>query len=543
MSKAKYSQVVIIGAGFSGLTMACQLQQKLKEFDYIIYERSDKVGGTWSANKYPGCAVDIPAALYTLSFAPNPNFSKLCPSQTEVLEYFYDVARRYRVLEHVACQTEWEAAVWQESTQTWSVRLRDLASGTVFFHECKVLISAVGALVNPNPLDLPGVGSFRGEIVHTARWRDGLSLRGKDVVVIGNGASAAQLIPAVIHETKSITQFIRTPQYYVPNDNIDISEFWKAVFRWIPGFLLLVRFLIFVYLETAMAMIGLDEQGSRSRVVAASKSKSYMTGSAPEKYWSLLVPEYEIGCKRRIFDKAKYIPCLQNDKLHLTNDPIVRVNELSVMTHSGRVYPADTITDRVHLAGSDFIMLQVLATGFSLTHWDVEVRGRASRSREEHWNEFGYIEAYQSIAMNDFPNFFYLLGPNCGRAHTSTLFAIENYTHLILRLIRPVLEGRASAVEVKRESEWRYNEVLHDAIEKTVFTDSCGTYFNDKQTGRNWFIYPWSSLQMYYSTHIAGLDNWVYESIPRNEGRLRPEKLQRSGLVCPSGDLPELLTV
>ncbi|KAL4784190.1 hypothetical protein BJX76DRAFT_347993 [Aspergillus varians] len=509
MSKTKFSQVVIIGAGFSGLTIACQLQDKLKEFDYTIYERSKEVGGTWSANKYPGCAVDIPAALYSLSFAPHPGFSKLCPSQTEVLDYFYEVANRYRVLEHVVCQTEWEGAAWQESSQTWIVRMRDLVSGTVFRHECKILVSAVGALVNPNPFDLPGVDSFRGEIVHTARWPEDLSLRGKDVVVVGNGASAAQVIPAVIHETKSITQFIRTPQYYVPNDNLDINAFWRAVFRWIPGFLLLFRFLLFLYLETAMAMIGLGEQGSRSRLVAASKSKAYMTGSAPEKYWSLLVPEYEIGCKRRIFDKAKYIPCLQDDKLHLTDDAIVSIGEYSIVTRSGRSYPADTI---------------VLATGFSLTHWNVEVRGRGSRSRDEHWKEFGYIEAYQSIAMNEFPNFFYILGPNCGRAHTSTLFAIESFTHLILRVIRPVLEGRASAVEPKQDSERRYNHLLHSAIEKTVFTDTCGTYFNDRQTGRNWFIYPWSSLQMWYSTHWAGLDDWSYDCRSPHDARLRPEK-------------------
>ncbi|PTU25348.1 hypothetical protein P175DRAFT_0521128 [Aspergillus ochraceoroseus IBT 24754] len=503
-----FSQVVVIGAGFSGLTIACQLQEKLKQFDYTIYERSEDVGGTWCANRYPGCAVDIPAALYSLSFAPHPGFSKLCPSQPEVLAYFHNVASRYGVLQHVVCQTEWEGAYWQESTQTWSVKLRDLVRGTVFYHECKILISAVGALVNPNSFDLPGVDSFRGEIVHTARWKRGLSLRDKKVVVVGNGASAAQLIPAIIDETKSITQFIRTPQYFVPNDNWDINTFWKAVFRWFPGFLLLFRFVIFLSLEMATVMIGRGEQGSRSRLVAANKSQAYMTGSTPEKYWPLLVPQYEIGCKRRVFDKAKYIPCLRNDKLHLTKDPIVALQESSVLTRSGQSYPADAV---------------ILATGFSLTHWNVEVRGRSNRSREDHWKEFGYIEAYQSIGMNGFPNFFYVLGPNSGRAHTSTLFAIENYAHLILRVIRPILEGRAASVEVKRACEQRYNEELHSAIEKTVFTDSCGTYFNDKQTGRNWFIYPWSSLQMWYSTHWAGLDDWSYTTIPA-EGCLRREK-------------------
>ncbi|KAL4931688.1 flavin-containing monooxygenase [Aspergillus undulatus] len=475
--------------------MACQLQDKLQEYDYTIYERSKETGGTWSANKYPGCAVDIPAALYSLSFAPNPSFSKLCPSQAEILEYFHSVSRRYRIPEHVVCQTEWEGAEWQEFSKTWTVHLRDLVSGEAFEHRCKILISAVGALVNPNPFDAPGVGTFKGEIVHTAKWREGLDLRGRDVVVIGNGASAAQVIPAVIHETKSITQFIRTPQYYVANDNFDISAVWQTLFRWCPCLLLLFRFVIFIYLESAMTMFGLGEKRSRSRVEAANKSKAYMTGSAPEKYWPLLVPEYEIGCKRRVFDKAKYIPCLRNNKLRLTDDPIVRVCESTVLTQSGAEYPADVI---------------VLATGFSLTHWDVQLRGRDDRTRAQHWTDFGYIEAYQSVANSGFPNFFYLLGPNCGRAHTSTLFAIESYTTLILRVIRPILHHGALTVEVTAASERRYNEQLHAAIDKTVFTDSCGSYFNDIRTGRNWFIYPWSSAQMWYSTHVAGLGDWAY---------------------------------
>ncbi|KAL4947944.1 hypothetical protein BDW69DRAFT_189723 [Aspergillus filifer] len=503
MSKEKYSKVVIIGAGFSGLTMACQLQDKLKEYDYTIYERSKETGGTWSANKYPGCAVDIPAALYSLSFAPNPNFSKLCPNQSEVLKYFHSVSRQYCVPDHIVCGTEWVNAEWQDSTATWTVRLQDLASGECFNHHCKILISAVGALVNPNPYNLPGVENFKGEVVHTARWREGLSLRGKNVIVVGNGASAAQVIPAVIHETKSITQFIRTPQYYVANDNFDISARWQALFRWVPGLLLLFRLFIFLYLESAMALFGLGEQGSRRRAEAAGKSRAYMTGSAPEKYWPLLIPEYEIGCKRRVFDKAKYIPCLQNPRLHLTDDPIARVCESSVVTKSGKHYPADAI---------------VLATGFSLTHWDVSIVGRNGRSRAQHWEDVGYIEAYQSIANVGFPNFFYVLGPNCGRAHTSTLFAIESYTNLILRVTRPIIQGKSSTVEVKASSEAAYNERLHEKINNTVFIDSCGSYFNDTRTGRNWFIYPWSSARMWFCTHIMGLGDWSYDAVGVDHG-------------------------
>ncbi|OQD99613.1 hypothetical protein PENSOL_c006G05907 [Penicillium solitum] len=411
------SKVLIIGAGFSGLATACQLRRDHNCDDYVIYDRSPAPGGTWWANKYPGCAVDIPAVFYSLSFAPNPDFSKVYPPQAEILEYFNKVADKFDVSRHIVRSTEWEGAYWQDLTNSWLVKLKDLSTGQTFYHECKILISAVGALVNPNRFGIPGVETFEGDIVHTAAWKADLSLHQKDVIVVGNGCSAAQLIPTIAKEAGSITQFIR----------------------------------------------------------------------------------------RRIFDNSRYISCLQQSNIHLTDDPIVKISSHSIFTKSGQEYPADAI---------------LLATGFALTQYEVELVGRNGRTRDEHWGNFGYKEAYKSVAMSGFPNFFYVLGPNSGKGHTSAIYCIENYVNLVMKAIAPVLQDRASFVEVKPDSEKEYNENLHEKIATTIFNSSCSSYFIDYKSQKNWFIYPWNSFVMWYSTHWGRSDDWTYDARPDKNHRV-----------------------
>ncbi|CAG8886881.1 unnamed protein product [Penicillium egyptiacum] len=491
--KRTSSKVLIIGAGFSGLATACQLRREHNCDDYIIYDRSSAPGGTWWANKYPGCAVDIPAVFYSLSFAPNPDFSKVYPPQAEILEYFNRVADKYDVSRHIVQNTEWEGAYWQEPTRSWLVKLKNLSTGQVFYHDCKILISAVGALVNPNTFGAPGAEIFQGDIVHTAAWKEDMSLREKDVIVVGNGCSAAQLIPAIAKEARSITQFIRTPQFYLQNENKQIDDNWKFIFRYVPGALRLLRLMVFLYLESTAVRFNINPNGNKARNLSSERSKAYIQRNAPGE----LNPR-RIIC-RRIFDNNKYISCLQKSNIHLTEDPIVEISSHSIFTKSGQEYPADAI---------------LLATGFALTQYDVELVGRNGRTRDQHWDNFGYKEAYKSTAMSGFPNFFYVLGPNSGKGHTSAIYSIENYVNLVMKVIAPVIQDRCSFVEVKPDREKDYNVNLHEKIATTIFDSSCRSYFIDYKTEKNWFIYPWNSFVMWYSTHSGRSDDWTYDVRP-----------------------------
>ncbi|KAL4915993.1 FAD/NAD(P)-binding domain-containing protein [Aspergillus aurantiobrunneus] len=490
-----FTKAVIVGAGFSGLAMACQMKQKLYCDDFVVYDRENGFGGTWLANDYPGCGVDIPAAFYSLSYVPNPDFSNFFPKRDEVLQYINNVATRFDLSRHLVGNTEWVGASWQDDSKTWLVRLRNLSTGQEYVQVCSILISAVGALTNPNPFHPHGIDRFQGNVIHTARWDHSVTLRDKAVIVVGNGASATQLVPAVAAEARSITQFLRSKQYFLPGgSNTTIDPFWRRLFRYVPGVLLSIRLFIFLYLETSTPQFNLTKNGERMRKQTAEICERYIKENAPE-YWPLLTPDYEVGCKRRVFDHDGYVAALNRDNIHLTDDEIAALHEHSVLTKAGRKYPADVI---------------VLANGFSLTQFDTDLQGRCGRSRQEYWKEVGYVEAFNTIGMSEFPNFFYILGPNSGRGHTSAIFSIENYIDLIVRVIKPIVEGSALSAEPRLASEKAYNEWLQRALRNTVFANTCRSWYVDARTGYNWAVYPWSSFYMWWTTHVAGLDDWAY---------------------------------
>lgn len=352
--------VIIIGGGFSGLIMGAQLKRKLSFEDYVIYERAPDIGGTWSANKCesgyifgvrydaltmssdPGCGVDIPALFYSLSFAPNPDFNNFFPEQPEILAYIKATAAKFGVDKRTKLNTNWDGAVWQESTKTWTVRLSDTQTGETFTQECRVLISAKGALVNPNPCTIPGVESFAGPVVHTARWTPDLNLEGKDVVVIGNGCSAAQVVPAISSDAKTVHQFSRSPQFFLPRPNPALGPVAKWIFRYVPFVQSSIRALIFHIFEYTVGQMYLSDRGERHRRRWKALSDWYVERTAPEEYWDILKPKYLIGCKRRVFDPG-YLASLKKENVSLTNEPITRIDETGVLTESGKHYPADVI--------------------------------------------------------------------------------------------------------------------------------------------------------------------------------------------------------
>ncbi|OQD87623.1 hypothetical protein PENANT_c005G07881 [Penicillium antarcticum] len=468
-----FVKIMVIGGGFSGLAMGCQLKTKLNCDDFVIYDRAAKGGGTWWANQYPGCGVDIPAVFYSLSVADH-----------------FDVAR------HFVCHVDWEEAHWQEASSTWLVKLKDLSTGKIFQQQCSLLVSAVGGLTVPNKFQLDGIERFEGDIIHTAKWKNDLSMKNKNVVVIGNGSSASQLIPNIAQDAKSITQFIRTPQHYMPSQDMPIPQIWMTLFQYAPIILQILRAIVFLYLETSGPQFNLTKDGAKRRQSAHERSVHYVQSTAPEKYWELLIPKFDLGCKRRVFDNDKYIAILNRENVHLTDDPVVSLQRESVLTKSGQIHPADII---------------VLATGFALAQYDSKLIGRNGLSRAQHREKYGTFEAFKTVAMAGFPNFFYILGPHSGRGHTSTLLAVENFIDLIIQVAKPVIHNQASYVEVKESSERQYHQQIHAAIGKTVFSDQCSSWYIDKKTGKNWFSYPWSSFTMWYSTHLGDNTDWFYQ--------------------------------
>ncbi|KAF7983270.1 hypothetical protein HWV62_22908 [Athelia sp. TMB] len=414
--------VIIIGGGFSGLAMGAQLKRKLNFEDYILYDRSPDLGGTWWANRYPGCGVDIPSIYYSLSFAPNPDFTQFFPEQPEILQYIKSTAKKFGVDKHAKFNTSWDGAVWQEATKTWIVRLSDTRTGEIFSQECRVLISGTGALVNPNPCEIPGVDSFDGPVVHTAKWPQDLNIEGKEVVVIGNGCSATQVVPAIAPHVKSVHQFMRSPQFFLPRPNPTIGPVLRWIFRYVPFVQTLIRWMFFHIFEYTVGQFYLSSRGARHRRRWQWLSDWYLESCAPKQYWDILKPNYLIGCKRRVFDPG-YLTSLRRDNVRLTNAPIVKIDETGVVTKSGQHYPADVI---------------VLATGFQISSYNVNLVGRDGVTPTQHWAKFGGVEAV---------------------------------VDLILKVAGPVIKGRVSDVAVKLDYEKEFSDTQQKALSQRVWVD------------------------------------------------------------------------
>ena len=133
-------------------------------------------------------AVDIPGFIYQLSFAQEPGFSRIFPNRSEMLAYMRRVADIYKINQHIRPSMKWTSSTWLDDRRCWSIELRSTETGEVSIQECKVLIGAIGHQVDPKPFEAPGISHFQGKVVHACKWPEGLILKDKNVVVIGNGS-------------------------------------------------------------------------------------------------------------------------------------------------------------------------------------------------------------------------------------------------------------------------------------------------------------------------------------------------------------------
>ncbi|PLN86438.1 monooxygenase [Aspergillus taichungensis] len=487
-----YSQVACIGAGLSAIALGASLKRWYKIDNIRFFERHEESGGTWAINSYPGCACDVPSALYSFSFALNPKWTKLMPSWEEIKAYQEEVAAKYSLRDKMHFRTEVVECTWQEDTARWLLVLRDLASGETFHHECQILISATGLLVQPRECDIPGAASFKGALFHSARWDHSVVLEGKRVVVVGNGCTGTQIVPAIVDKVASVTHVVRTKHWFVKAINGAYPRILLWIFRFIPFAMRLHRLHIFLLMEMAYRLFPNTKAAARLRQKTRNEAEAYIRKTAPEKYHDLLIPDFEIGCKRRIFDPM-YLPTLHNEKVSLTKTDITAILPDGIQITDGFI-PADII---------------VLATGFQTNKFlpYTQVHGRDG-TIQEHWQRFDGPGAYNCTALSGFPNFFMILGPNTATGHTSALMASENAINYAMRVLKPVLKGEADYVEVKQEAEDAYVHNIQVALQNTVWNTGCSSWYVGPN---NWnsMTYPWSQTHYWYRCLFPTWSDWI----------------------------------
>jgi cation diffusion facilitator CzcD-associated flavoprotein CzcO len=457
-------EVAIVGAGFSGLGMAIRLKEAGMD-DFVVLERGEDVGGTWNYNTYPGCGCDVPSHLYSFSFAPNPDWTRTYSRQQEIHDYLRKTADEFGVMSKVRLGCTVESAEWNEDTKQWELQTSE---GTI---AARALVSGAGPLTEPKIPELPGLESFEGHTMHSARWDHDYDLTGKRVASVGTGASAIQYVPAIQPDVEQLHVFQRTPPWIFPHTDRATTRFERRLYKLIPAAQRLVRAAIYSGRETnVVAFVKNPKLMKIAELLARRHQRKQIKDS---RLLEKVTPDYTIGCKR-ILPSNKWYPALQQPNVELVTGGVKAVTPTGVIGEDGLERAADVI---------------IFGTGFEVADMPVAkvVIGRDGHSLHKHWD--GSPKAYLGTAVHGFPNFFMLLGPNTGLGHNSMVYMIESQIAHVLGALKQLKQSGAETVEVSAEAAERFNEDIDERHEGAVWNTGCASWYLD-DTGRNGTIWP-----------------------------------------------------
>lgn len=470
--------VLIAGTGMSGMALAIQMEKRLPHVKLGMIEKEKRIGGTWNLNTYPGAGCDVPCHLYSFSFAPNPNWSRFLAKQAEINQYQQDVARKFKLDRLITFETAVNNAAWNEAERLWIVNVTDERDGRVYDITARVFVSALGALHLPNDCDIKGVENFKGSVFHSARWDHSVEIKDKNVIVVGNGCSATQFVPILVKEAKQVRQFVRSMHYLMPNPDFVYSEKARKRFARFPLLMKIYRMTLAAALDLGFILFFIKGIGGMLRKGYQERITAYIEKKCPPQYRDIIVPDFKIGCKRRVMDTG-YLDCLNRDNMDVTRDGLVEIKEHSVVTKSGQEYPADVIC---------------LANGFKVGKFIIEIKGRSGETLDEHWTRMGGSQAYFSTCISDFPNMFLSMGPNSGTGHYSYLFTAECQNNFIISLTERIIsehdDTRRRVIEVSKEAEAADLKWLEEASDKIIMGKNGGCVSWYTTNGKNTALYP-----------------------------------------------------
>ncbi len=457
-------RVAIIGAGMSGIAAAIKLRDQGYR-DIVIYEKAERLGGTWRENTYPGLSCDVPSHLYSYAFEPNPQWSHLFSPGAEIQAYFEGVARKYDVerlirFNKAITRAEFIDGQWHLTTSDGEHANADM------------VIAATGVLHHPAYPDIDGIDDFKGACFHTARWDHEVTLEQQRVGIIGTGSTAMQIVPAIIDRVASLSLFQRTAQWVVAMSNEpysaeEIEEFkrapetMRAVYEhWAHRFN--HRF--------GRAVIG--DQDEIARITKLCEANLQENVHDPE-LRRQLTPNYTVCCKRLIMSDMFY-PAIQKPNANLVTTGIKRVEAGGVRTSDDVLHELDVL---------------VLATGFDAHAFmrPIEVLGVNGMTLEKAWTHSN--KTHRSISIPDLPNFFILIGPNSPVGNFPLILVAELQLDYIAQLMDTVRDGRCSAIAPQRSAADRFHDDVREAMQGTIWMSGCKSWYIDKNgTPVTW---PW----------------------------------------------------
>ncbi|KAH7127307.1 hypothetical protein EDB81DRAFT_846220 [Dactylonectria macrodidyma] len=485
---------IILGGGVAAIAMAHTLKHKLGYSNFEIYEKRDALGGTWKVNTYPGCGSDVPIHLYSFSFNLNPNWTQALADQQEILEYIESTVDKFQLRSHFHFNVECLGAQWIDGQ--WHVRFVNHATGQKFTKRCTVLLSAVGGFSQLREVNFPGMDEYKGKIFHTAEWDHSFDWKDKRVAVIGNGCSAAQVVPSIAPDVKKLTQYARSAQWYHPRPNQSFSSLDKFLFRYLPFWQRYHRADLFFKTDKLASVYGSDDNQVKQRLALEEEARQYIRKESPSKYHDFIIPNFPLGCKRRIYDPG-YLASLHRDNVELLPEGLSRFTETGVVSETGKEESFDAV---------------ILATGFDVQSFlaPMEIIGKTRHSLQDQWSNHRGAQAYMGTLVHNHPNLAILFGPNTFPAFNSVIYAIEvQVAYITSILMKPIIDGYADVVEVKKESEEKFIDDLDDVLAQTVFAAGCSNWYINK-AGRNSAAWPGLAVTFWRATLFPTWNDFVF---------------------------------
>jgi 4-hydroxyacetophenone monooxygenase len=497
------AEIVIIGAGMSGLYAGIQLQQA--GIPFVILEKNDAVGGTWYENIYPGCGVDTPNHFYSYAFEPNHDWSHFFAKRDELWTYFERVADKYDLRKHIRLGVEVTEARYDVADTLWRITAQG-ADGTQRL-SARVLVSAVGVLNRPKLPDISGLESFAGPAFHTAQWDRHFDWRGKRIAMIGTGASGHQVGPTIAPDVERLMIFQRSPHWVVPNPNYHagVDEGKKWALANVPFYLRWYRFQLFWgFADGLHAALQVDPDWpapQRSLNALNEKHRLFMErhmrselADRPD-LLEKVIPDYPAYGKRILIDNH-WFRMLKRANVDLVTDPIESIVPEGIRMKDGRLWQADAL---------------VLATGFKVSKMlhPMSIVGNEGRELHEVWGPDD-AKAYLGLTVPGFPNFFMLTGPNTGLAHGGNqIFMTECSVRHMMLCLRELLESGRRSIECKNEIYETYNREVDATHARMVWTHKGMTNWYRNPHGRVLAISPWRLVEYWKMT--SNFDAAEYE--------------------------------
>ncbi|RDW58432.1 flavin-binding monooxygenase-1 [Coleophoma crateriformis] len=510
-------KVRVIGAGYSGVYLGVRIPQRIRNVDLQIYEKNEGVGGTWWENRYPGCACDVPTHSYQYTFDPNPNWAGFYASAPEIRKYLGDVAEKFGVTRHLKTSHEVMRCAWDESAKKWNLTVKNLVTGLMFEDEADVVVSCRGILNKPVWPKVPGIDDFKGKMMHSAAWDDSYDFTNKKVAMIGGGSSGVQILPELVNIPGiTISCFVRS-KVWIANPFFDetmeklgldpkiltFSEKQQKQFAEDPEYYLQFRKIIE---GTGSAYHAITLKDSQMQADSVQELRALMKEKLAKKpeVAENLIPTYAAGC-RRLIPGPGYLDALVADNVDFYSNEMASITATGIELKNGKHIDLDAI---------------VCATGFDSSGIpQYEVKGVDGQTIQQRFTP--YPETYMSLAVDGFPNYFMMMGPNSALGAGSLTVVLENEGDYIVKCIRKLQKEDYTSMMPKQSRVKDFQEYVAEYFKRTIYVDKCNSWYkNEAKTGDHIIgLWPGSTTHALEMLRAPRWEDFDYES--REDNKLR----------------------